>query len=109
MRLFIGLLGALVASTASAAEPAALAAVIDRHVGETLAAHKVPAAPRADDAAFFRRVNLVLAGRVPVPSEVRLFLADTDPDKRTKLVEKLLASAAYANHLTATWRGWLLP
>jgi Protein of unknown function (DUF1553)/Protein of unknown function (DUF1549) len=90
-------------------DPVALAAVIDRHVGDTLKAHKVPPAPRADDATFFRRVNLVLAGRVPVPSEVRLFVADTDPDKRAKVIDKLLASAAYANHMTATWRGWLLP
>ncbi len=90
-------------------DPAALAALIDRHVGDDLKAHKVPAAPRADDATFFRRINLILAGRVPVPSEVRLFLADTDPEKRAKAVDKLLASAAYTNHMTTTWRGWLLP
>ncbi|MBN9122872.1 MAG: DUF1553 domain-containing protein, partial [Planctomycetes bacterium] len=63
----------------------------------------------ADDAAFFRRINLALAGLVPVPSEVRLFLADADPHKRAKAIDKLLASPAYANHMTTTWRGWLLP
>ncbi len=98
-----------VASNKAKADPAALAAVIDQQIGAGLKAHKVPAAPRADDAEFFRRVNLVLAGRVPVPSEVRLFLADNDPNKRAKVIEKLLAAPAYANHLTATWRGWLLP
>jgi hypothetical protein len=108
----------VVSAVAVAADPpggtrkpdaAALAAVIDRHVGDKLKAYKVPAAPRADDATFFRRANVVLAGRIPVPSEVRLFLADTDPEKRAKLIDKLLASAAHANHLTTTWRGWLLP
>ena len=90
-------------------DPAALAAVIDERVAEGLKAYGVPAAPRADDAAFFRRVTLILAGRIPAPSEVRLFLADTDLAKRSKVVDKLLASAAYANHMTTIWRGWLLP
>src|SRR5205085_1574784 len=41
--------------------------------------------------------------------DVRAFLADTDPDKRAKAIDRLLDSAAYANHQTAVWRGWLLP
>jgi hypothetical protein len=122
MKWYFGLITTLIVTTAAVAadppaangakpkpDPAALAAVIDRHVGDKLTAYKVPAAPRSDDAAFYRRVNLVLAGRVPVPSEVRLFLADTDPRKRAKAIDKLLASAAYANHMTTTWRGWLIP
>ena len=115
MKWCFGLFAALVASTACAADPpakaakpdpAALAGVIDAQVATTLKAHNVPASPRADDATFFRRVNLALAGRVPVPSEVRLFLADTDPNKRAKVIDKLLASAAHANHLTTTWRAF---
>src|SRR5262245_29948710 len=104
MKPYLGVLaGLIVAAPAAAADrpdPAALAAVIDRHVGERLVSEQVPPAPRSDDAEFFRRANLVLAGRIPVPSETRLFLADTDPDKRRKAVERLLASPAYANHLT---------
>ena len=118
MKWLFGLFAALIASTANAADPpakaakpdpAALAAVIDARVAEALKAHKLPASPRSDDATFFRRANLVLAGRVSVPSEVRLFLADTDPNKRAKAIDKLLASAAHANQMTTTWRGWLLP
>jgi hypothetical protein len=89
--------------------PVALAADIDRLVLEKLAAHHVAPAPPADDAAFFRRVNLALAGRIPVPSDVRAFLAATSPDKRARAVDRVLASTAYANHLTTSWRGWLLP
>jgi hypothetical protein len=128
MKWCFGLFAALVASTVLSAadppranradgargakartDPTTLAAVIDARIAETLKAHNVSAAPRADDAAFFRRANLALAGRVPVQSEVRLFLADTDPAKRAKAIDKLLASAAHTNHLTTTWRGWLLP
>src|SRR5262249_35971110 len=39
----------------------------------------------------------------------RAFLADTDPSKRAKTINRLFDSAAYANHLTTAWRGWLLP
>ena len=105
----------IAASAGVAAEPAAkptpasVAALIDRHVGDKLKANSVPAAALADDATFLRRASLALAGRVPVPSEVRLFLADTDPDKRAKLIDRLLASPAFATHMTTTWRGWLLP
>jgi hypothetical protein len=90
-------------------DAAAVAATIDRHIAERLRREQVPRAPLADDARFFRRVHLTLAGRIPVSSEVRTFLADTDPHKRAKTIDRLLDSAAYANHMTAAWRGWLLP
>jgi Protein of unknown function (DUF1553)/Protein of unknown function (DUF1549) len=53
---------------------------------------KVPPSPPASDTTFLRRVCLDLTGAQPAPDEVRRFLADQDPDKRTKLVERLLAS-----------------
>jgi hypothetical protein len=104
----------LASSSLSASErirpdAAALAAEIDRLVGEKLKDADVTAAPRSNDWAFFRRLNLAIAGRVPVASEARAFLADKSPDKRARAIEKLLASAAYANHMTVSWTGWLLP
>ncbi|OWK36117.1 hypothetical protein FRUB_08680 [Fimbriiglobus ruber] len=98
-----------VARRSTRPDPAALAAVIDRYVGEKARSADVTPTPLADDATFFRRIHLTLAGRIPTPSAVRLFLADTDPNKRAAAVDKLLASVAYANHMTTTWRGWLLP
>ena len=113
MRTYVsGLVTLLLAAPGVAADrpdPAALAATIDRFVAEKLAAARVPPAPRCDDATFFRRVNLALAGRIPATADVRAFLADADPDKRAKAIDRLLDSAAYANHQTAAWRGWLLP
>ena len=90
-------------------DPAAVAAAIDRLVADKLRERNVPPAPPADDATFFRRVHLSLVGRIPAPADVRAFLADTAPDKRTRTVEKLLASPDHVAHLTTTWRGWLLP
>lgn len=90
-------------------DPAALAKEIDRRVNEKLKAQQVSPAPRADDATFFRRINLALAGRIPAPAEVRTFLADSSPDKRAKAIDRLLNSAEFASHLTTSWRSWLIP
>nr|WP_161501153.1 DUF1549 domain-containing protein [Rhodopirellula sp. SM50] len=59
---------------------------------------KKPAAI-TDDASFLRRVTLDLAGTIPTADEVREFLADSAPDKRTKLVDRLLGSPQYARRM----------
>jgi hypothetical protein len=57
------------------------------------------AAPVASDAEFLRRVTLDLNGTIPTAAETRAFLGDSDPDKRRKLIDKLLASPAYARRM----------
>src|SRR5687768_11320646 len=56
-------------------------------------------APAASDAEFLRRVTLDLAGRIPTAAELRAFLEDKDPDKRTKIIDKLLASDDYPRRM----------
>jgi hypothetical protein len=56
--------------------------------------------PLADDAEFFRRVNLDLAGSIPTADETRQFLSDTNPDKRAAAIDRLLASPRYAEQMT---------
>lgn len=46
--------------------------------------------PLCDDATFLRRAMLDALGTLPTPEEVRAFLASPDPDKRTRLVDRLL-------------------
>jgi len=46
--------------------------------------------PLCDDATFLRRVFLDVIGGVPTIDETRAFLDSPDPDKRTKLVDRLL-------------------
>ena len=58
---------------------------------------------RADDATWLRRVYLDVIGTLPTPEKVTTFVADTTPDKRSKLVDELLASPAYADHWMAYW------
>ena len=89
-------------------DPAPTAAVIDAEVEKQLAERKVPAAPRADDAEFLRRVTLDLTGRIPTYQQTVAFLDSTDPDKRRKLIDELLVSPAYGEHFATIWKNRLV-
>jgi len=65
-------------------------------------------APRSDDARFVRRAYLDVVGTVPPPLAVKEFLADTRPDKRAQLVDRLLASPAYAAYWATLWEDTLV-
>ena len=70
---------------------------------------KVQPARAADDDEYLRRVYLDLVGKIPTAAEARDFLDDPGPDKRSRLVEDLLASPAYLTHATEVYRALLLP
>lgn len=69
--------------------------VVDEQLFKRLAALRVPPSPPAPDTAFLRRVSLDLTGEQPLPEDVRAFLADKDPEKRAKLVDRLLGSREF--------------
>lgn len=87
----------------------ALARVIDRRITDRLDAERVPAAERAADAEFLRRVTLDLIGRIPASAEVLEFLADANTAKRSALIDKLLASPEHHRHFAHQWRTLLMP
>lgn len=58
--------------------------------------------PLCDDAEFIRRVSLDLVGVIPTAAETRAFLENPAADKRTALVDRLLADPRYTIQL-ATW------
>lgn len=60
--------------------------------------------PPTTDEHFLRRVALDLTGTLPDPEELRTFVADSDPAKRSKKIDALLASEAYARHWARFWR-----
>ncbi len=57
----------------------------------------------ADDATFLRRAYLDCIGTLPTPAEVRSFLDDTDPAKRSKLIDQLLTRNEYADFWAVKW------
>ncbi|MBL9142571.1 MAG: DUF1549 domain-containing protein [Verrucomicrobiaceae bacterium] len=54
-----------------------------------------PNAPASDEV-FLRRIYVDVVGRIPTIEEAKAFLISTDKDKRTKLIDQLLASDGYA-------------
>jgi hypothetical protein len=93
----------------------ALAAKIDERVAAAWGADVKPA-PVADDAEFFRRLSLDVAGRIPSVTEARDFLDDDRPDKRRLWADRILQAdpddssyrSAYVDHFANVWRAWLL-
>ncbi len=67
-----------------------------------------PSAP-CSDAEFLRRASLDTLGILPTPDEARAFLSDPDPQKRIKVIDRLLQHPAYADHWAAKWADLLRP
>lgn len=68
---------------------------IDEHLIERLASLRVPPSRPADDATFLRRATLDLIGQLPRPDQIRAFLDDDDPEKRSKLIDRLMDDPLY--------------
>jgi hypothetical protein len=77
---------------------------IDRLITAELKARKIEPAPLTTDEQFVRRLYLDLTGRLPSPAQINEFFADKDRAKRSKLIDRLLASEAYARHWARYWR-----
>jgi hypothetical protein len=87
--------------------PAAFGVVrnpIDRFILARLEKEGLTQQPEADRATLIRRVSLDLTGLPPSWSEVEAFEKDRSPDAYEKLVDRLLASPHYGEHMA---RGWL--
>jgi hypothetical protein len=63
---------------------------IDEHAAAKFRELGIEPSPLCDDATFIRRAFLDCIGTLPTPDQTRAFLADGSPEKRTKLVDRLL-------------------
>ena len=77
---------------------ASLSETIDREIKAVWTREKLTPPVRSSDAVFLRRIYLDLVGMIPGWEETTTFLADTDPQKRAKLIDKLLADPRYGRH-----------
>lgn len=91
---------AWLASQSLAAEPTSLSERIDQRLQARQGAEKITPAPQADDAEFFRRLNVDLIGRIPTADEAREFIRDDSPDKRVTVIRSM--STREGNHGRAT-------
>lgn len=76
---------------------------IDAFIQERLAHEGLTPSPEADRRTLLRRVTLDLAGLPPTQAEVDAFVKDTSADAYEKVVDRLLASPAYAEMQTMRW------
>jgi hypothetical protein len=76
---------------------------IDEKVYAKLKLLGIPPAQLCSDQEFLRRVFLDVTGTLPSGSEARAYLADRDPHKRRKLIDRLLASEEFADFWAMKW------
>jgi hypothetical protein len=77
---------------------------IDQLILKELKQDQITPAPLTTDEQFIRRATLDLTGELPLPADVSEFVADKNPRKRAKLIDKLLDSDEYAKHWARYWR-----
>jgi hypothetical protein len=80
-----------------------VANAIDRFVHARLEAEGLSPSPPADPAALLRRVSLDLTGLPPDAETARAFLADPGEAAYEALVDRLLASPHFGEHLAVAW------
>lgn len=59
--------------------------------------------PPASDDVLVRRLYLDIAGRIPTIEEVSAYTKSSDPQKRAKLIDTLLASDGHTSHMFNYW------
>ncbi|MCS6849577.1 MAG: DUF1549 and DUF1553 domain-containing protein [Gemmataceae bacterium] len=69
---------------------------IDRMIVDKLRKLNVVPSGLCSDAEFLRRAWLDITGQLPPPHDVRRFLADTSPDKRSRKIDELLQHPLHA-------------
>lgn len=76
---------------------------VDTHIWAKLKAIQAAPSELCSDAEFLRRASLDVTGLLPEPDEVRAFLADTSPRKRTAKIDELLDRDAFGDFWASRW------
>ena len=69
---------------------------IDLMLVDKLKQLNIVPSPACDDLTFLRRVHLDITGQLPMPEEIRKFLADPAKDKRVRVIDELLKHPLHA-------------
>jgi hypothetical protein len=84
------------------------AGFIDELILKKLELLKLPPSGPCTDAEFVRRAYLDTCGILPPVDEAKAFLADKDPKKLEKLIDKLLERPEFADYWAYRWSDLLL-
>jgi hypothetical protein len=81
---------------------------IDNAILKHLEALHIPPSPPASDSEFIRRAYLDAAGILPKPAEVKAFIKDSSPDKRSRLIDSLMQRPEFVDYWAYKWSDLLL-
>ena len=76
---------------------------LDAFVLQRLEENDLAPSPEAAPETLVRRVTLDLTGLPPTPRDLDHFLRDPSPDAYEKLVDRLLGSTRYGEHMAVRW------
>lgn len=76
---------------------------LDRFVLATMESAGLQPSPVAEKRTLIRRVTLDLTGLPPTREEIRVFLSDHSAQAYENLVDRLLSSPAYGEHMARYW------
>ncbi len=74
---------------------------IDKYIFQAISDAGVTPAPATTDFEFIRRATLDLTGRIPTVDRINSFVGDSSSDKRSKLVDELIAKPEWLDKWVA--------
>lgn len=81
---------------------------VDEFVNLKLKQLRMDPSPRATDEEFLRRAYIDLVGLLPSEEEYQKFMSSTEPDKRDKLIDELIARKEFTELWVSKWAEWLM-
>lgn len=87
----------------------ALAKLIDQEIAKRLKKENATSVGLCSDEEFVRRVYLDIVGVIPTAEKVNAFLNNKDANKRSKLIDELLADARFGSAIAEAWAVHMLP
>ncbi|MGL4463877.1 MAG: PSD1 and planctomycete cytochrome C domain-containing protein [Planctomycetia bacterium] len=89
--------------TATVSKDGAVRHPIDRFLDARIEADGLTPTPEADRTTLIRRATYDLTGLPPTPAEIDAFVADASPRAYEELIDRLLASPRFGEHLGRYW------
>jgi hypothetical protein len=94
--------------TPGAAEVADAVKSINEKLEAGWVQNKITPSHFVNDYEFIRRASLDIIGRIAKPEEIRDYFRDPPELRRSRLINRLLASDEYPAHWANLWSNWLL-